>query len=204
VIGQLSPKGQFRILDELVSGLPAAMRRNMDPVRYVKDMGIQQFATSVVKPYISNRYAGMMFSSVGDPRGDVRAQSDETTCIQELEKAGIPTEMAQTNVFIARREAVAGYMTRLCGPKEAAFLLSPRCAILRKGFQGAYKYREIRDTKEKREPEKNIFSHVQDATQYLAMHTAGGGYDNRGGDSEAYTGPDRAFPIRDVSFRAWD
>lgn len=206
VIAQVSPKGQLRVLDELVSGAPLSMRRNLDPDRYVPDMGIRQFATSVVKPYITTRYENMVFTSIGDPRGDVRAQSDETTCIEELERAGIPTEMARTNIFIARREAVSGYLTRLIGPREAAFLLSPRCHVLRKGFQGAYKYREVKDTREKREPEKNIFSHVQDGLQYIAMYAAGDNFLNRSGDGGGalYAGSDRALPIKDAPFGAWD
>jgi hypothetical protein len=41
----------------------------------------------------------------------VRVQTDERTCLQELEEAGIATEAANTNDFIPRREAVAFFLT---------------------------------------------------------------------------------------------
>lgn len=156
VFCQITPRGQLLVIDELTSD----------------GEGIRSFANNTVKPYLINVYGGMRFNGVGDPSGKARAQSDETTCLQELAEAGIPTEMAPTNAFIPRREAVAGYMNRMTEGKPG-FMLSPRCKTLRKGFQGKYRYRRIRGATGERNsdvPEKlHPWSDVQDALQYAAL-----------------------------------
>ena len=54
---------------------------------------------------------------------------------------------------------------------KAGFLLSPSCNQLRKGFLGGYHYRRIQTSGERYEdrPNKNKFSHVHDALQYLML-----------------------------------
>jgi hypothetical protein len=155
IIMQLSPKGQLRVLDELVS----------------ENMGIQQFARDVVKPFLFNNYSGMTVKSWGDPAGTQRAQTDEKTCIDMLGACGIPTSPAYTNVFTARREVVAGYLTKITDG-EPGFLLSPTCKVLRKAFLGGYMYERVQVSGEERfkdQPCKNRFSHPSDGLQYGAL-----------------------------------
>jgi hypothetical protein len=55
-------------------------------------------------------------------------------------------------------------------------LLDPCCQVLRKGFNGGYKYRRIQVTGEERfteEPMKNQYSHPHDALQYVALESGG-------------------------------
>jgi hypothetical protein len=55
--------------------------------------------------------------------------------------------------------------------------LSPNCKTLRKGFNGAYKYRRLQIAGEERfteKPDKNEFSHPHDALQYVALRLRGG------------------------------
>jgi len=159
IISQVSKRGQWRILDELVS----------------EDMGIRQFSTAVVKPFLANVYPGLSIESVADPAGNQRAQTDEKTCYDELSAADLKTRPAWTNEFTARREAVAGFLTRLVDG-EPAFLLSPSCKTLRKGFNGGYRYRRLQVSGEDRytdSPEKNGYSHPHDALQYAGLHIAG-------------------------------
>jgi hypothetical protein len=170
VFGQQSPRGQVRIIDEL----------------YVEDMGLQKFVTEIVKPHIGNNYSGMRVLSYGDPAGVQRAGTDEQTCFQLLAKLGIPTEPTESNATIARTEAVSDYLNRM-SDGEPAFMLSPKCRILRKGFNGGYRYKRmpIAGTTEYRfkdAPEKNKFSHPHDALQYCCMgiREMGGGTGTRG------------------------
>lgn len=160
IIGQMSPKGQLLILDELVA----------------EDMGIRQFATDVVKPLLLNKYQRNKFISVGDPAGMNRAQTDERTCFQELHEAGIATEPANTNDFIPRRESVAFYLNRMSSG-EPGFLLSPTCKSLRKGFIGGYRYERLKVAGERYRdrPVKDRFSHPHDALQYLCLKVRDGG-----------------------------
>ena len=56
------------------------------------------------------------------------------------------------------------------------FLIDPCCKVLRKGFNGGYKYRRIQVVGEERfteEAMKNSYSHPHDAVQYAAMETGG-------------------------------
>jgi hypothetical protein len=160
IIGQMSPKGQLLILDELVA----------------EDMGIRQFAAEVVKPVLLNKYSRNRIESVGDPAGMNRAQTDERTCFQELLEAGIATEPANTNDFIPRRESVAFYLNRMAGG-EPGFLLSPNCRQLRKGFLGGYRYERLKVAGERYRdrPVKDRFSHPHDALQYLCLKVRDGG-----------------------------
>jgi hypothetical protein len=54
--------------------------------------------------------------------------------------------------------------------------VDPKCKVVRKGFNGGYKYRRIQVTGEERytdEPMKNAYSHPHDALQYLALECGG-------------------------------
>ena len=174
---QMSPKGQLLILDELVS----------------EDMGIRQFYSEVVRPFILQKYSRHRIEAVGDPAGNIRAQTDEKTCMQELLSLGMICEPAPTNEFLARRESVAFFLQRMSssGP---GFILGPDCKMLRKGFNGGYRYERIRasgTTKFKDRPVKDKFSHVHDALQYGCLHMRN------------EMNPVRRKPIREASTGGW-
>lgn len=157
VISQISPRGQFLVLNELCS----------------KDMGIRQFANDIVKPFLSMNYHGAHIQGCGDPAGMSRKDTDEKTCFQELAEAGIAAVPAASNSFIARREAVAGYLNRMIDGKPA-FQLDPSCDRLRRGFNGRYQYRRLQVVgadRFKDVPDKNEYSHPHDALQYAAMYS---------------------------------
>ena len=149
---QFTPKGQFRIINELVS----------------EDMGIKRFAEQVVKPHIFNNFPGMKIVGYGDPAGNQRAQTDEKTCLQILNAVGIPTVAAPSNNFTDRREAVANLLTSQ-RDGEPCFIVSPNCKNTIKGFNGGYQYRKLQVAGEDRfteSPNKNSFSHLADSIQY--------------------------------------
>lgn len=161
VISQLTSRGQWRILDELIADR----------------MGIKQFLASTVRPYLSKNYAGFEIEEgTGDPAGKAGSDADENTPYAELEKAELPAEPAPTNNFIPRRDAVADFLTRLIDG-EPAFQLSPKCKTLRKGFIGRYKLKRVQVSGQERykdEPDKDDFSHPQDAAQYTALRILAG------------------------------
>lgn len=161
VFMQLLPNGQLRILDELVS----------------QSMGIRQFVRSALKPHLANYYQGASVIVYGDPAGLQRSQvSDEETCLLELKKAGLLAEPAHTNSFIARREAVAGFLTSMASNGEPALLIDPKAKTVRKGFQGGYQFARVQVSGQEERyhnvPIKNRFSHPADATQYGALMIA--------------------------------
>lgn len=169
VIGQLSPRGQLRILEEMVA----------------EDMGITRFARDVVKPRIQSRYAGFQVGlSWADPAGSNRSETDERTAIGILNDQyggerldmGFFTEPAPTNVPTARIEAVNSFLTKVVD-QAPGFLLDASCRYLRKGFNGAYSYRRVQIAGQERyhdKPDKGPYSHPHDALQYLALAAQGG------------------------------
>lgn len=155
-ICQLSPKGQFLVLDELVA----------------EDMGIQQFARDVVVPHLSMNYSGFTFQGVGDPSGMSRKDTDEKTCFMELAEQKIPCVPAASNNFTARREAVAKYLTKMTGG-QPGFLIDPKADKNRRGHRGRYQFNRIQVSGERFRdvPDKNEFSHPCEATQYAALYS---------------------------------
>ena len=133
------------------------------------DMGIVRFA-EVLRTEIATRYSDCDVYIIGDPAGDFRAQTDESTPFQILRGAGLNARPAPSNDVSLRLESVSGPLGRMV-EGEPGFLIDRRCTQLIKGFDGGYQYRRIQTSGERYEdkPEKNHFSHVHDALQYLLL-----------------------------------
>lgn len=156
-ICQVSPRGQLLVLDEL----------------FAKDMGIRQFARDIVRPHLAINYPGMSFQACGDPAGMAKSQNDEKSCFMELAEEGIACVPAVTNAFVGRREAVAKYLTRMSDGKPC-LIVDPKADMIRRGFNGRYQYKRLQVVGAERfkdVPDKNDYSHLQDALQYAALYS---------------------------------
>lgn len=156
VFAQYTPYGQLQIIDEL----------------FKKGMGMEQFCEMHLMPKLVNEYDlldGTRIIAVGDPAGNRRADSNETTAMQILHNYNIPVVPCMTNALLARLESVRSFLNSNMGG-QPALRLSPKCEILRKGFQGNYRFETFRNdsARLKEEPEKNDYSHLHDALQYVA------------------------------------
>ena len=160
IIGQISPRGQLRILEELIG----------------EDMGIEQFTTGVLKPELTTKYKSNPYIAVGDPAGKERSQNNAKSVFRELRDNGIIAVAADTNNLAPRHESVRYFLSRLRDGR-ATFQLSPKCKVLRKGFNGGYRYKKLQvkgtDDRYAPKPEKDMFSHPHDALQYLCMYLRG-------------------------------
>jgi len=159
VVGQITPFGQLRILREYTC----------------KRGGIKQFATDVVIPQLKTNFPEAKIVSFGDPAGNQASQADsDVTCLQMLRTLGLPTMPAPTNDFLPRRQAVMDFLNRLVDGKPA-LLIDKSCKMIRKGFSGGYHFSRVQVAGEARfrdVPNKNKFSHVADAVQYLCLGVA--------------------------------
>jgi len=157
VISQYEPKGQWKTIHEFCAS----------------EMGIRSLAMNVVKPFILATYPGFPIISGCDPAGAHRSEIDENlTCIIELKNCGFSVKPAWTNSLEARFSAVDNLLTRRIEGNIPAFLLSPECKVLRKGFNGEYKRRQLQVTGAEiyaEGPVKNTFSHPHEALQYAVM-----------------------------------
>lgn len=159
-ICQVTPTGQFRVLDEVVT----------DPDG--DGMGLRAFMRDAVRPMLLTKYAGMRWISRGDPSGVARDGND-LTCFDIQAQEGIPTEPASTNAVESRLDSVRKYMLAQANG-EPGFLVSPSATVIRKGFLGGYRHRRVQvagDARYKDEPDKNRYSHPHDALQYAALGT---------------------------------
>lgn len=178
IFTQMSPTGQLQVQAELVS----------------EDMGIRQFYSDVVKPFMLQKYPAMKVEAVGDPAGVNRSQNDAKTCYEELLSLGLHCSPAHTNAFVARRESVAFFLTRLAGGIPG-FALDPSCKVLKKGFLSGYRYERIQTSgvaRFKDSPVKDRFSHPHDALQYNCLYVRGGGSSRR-----------QSQPVEAVGAKGW-
>ena len=156
IIAQLTQRGRLQLLAELVSDR----------------MGLKQFITLIVKPFLANELNGFTVGlSCADPAGTAASQTDQQSCLELLNDAGIDTIPAPTNALEPRLNAVRDFLCRLVDG-EPGFIMSQHCPTLRKGFNGGYKYERIKvsgDERYKDKPCKNRYSHIHDALQYLCL-----------------------------------
>lgn len=163
VIAQVTPRGRLNVLRSL------SCRRG----------GIRQFVLETVKPCLMRDFPGLRYHGWGDPAGQQGSQVDEVTCIDELNRLGFPTYAAATNDFAARRDAVNNFLSYILQDCQAALLLDPACVDLRDGFLGGYHYRRVQtldiEARYQEAPNKNEYSHIHDALQYLCLGASGQG-----------------------------
>jgi hypothetical protein len=158
----LAQRGQIQVFAEQVA-------EDMGAVNFAREL-----ATRLKREHRTRSTRGW-----GDPAGEQRAQTDEKTPYIIFREQGIPIAPAPTNDFTMRREAVAGLLTRLTLKGRPALVISPRCTTLRKGMAGGYCFKRVQVSGDERyqdKPDKNRFSHVCEALQYLAV---GEGEDRR-------------------------
>lgn len=117
------------------------------------------------------------FEIYGDPAGDTRSQTDETTPYSVLAENGISASPVYTNDFTIRRDTIGELMLRLTFDGKPAFCITKNARVLRKALQGGYQYKRMQvsgDAKFKDVPDKNKFSHVAESLQYLGIGATGG------------------------------
>lgn len=154
LFAQQMPNGQWRKHSELVTD----------------NMGIIRFAVEMQR-HIALFYPNYKIGTfTGDPSGP-RSGSDERTPFEILAAHKLFCKPAQTNDPTLRIEAARAPMSRMIDG-EPGMLVHSRCRVLRKGYAGGYNYRRVQMSGDERfrdEPDKNVYSHVCDADQYVML-----------------------------------
>lgn len=192
---ELAPRAPIRVgLDfgltpaAVIAARDAAGRWRIRSEVVTEDMGATRFA-DVLGRHLRERYADHPIDAItGDPAGDQRAATDESTVYDVLRAHGIAARPAPTNDWIQRRDGFASLLTKLVDG-EPAMLVHPDCRVLRKALAGGYCLRRLqvvgrdafRDV-----PDKNEFSHVAEAGQYLVLG---------GGEGRAVIRPQRTVAL---------
>lgn len=170
-IGQLI-NGQMRVIAEVWSD----------------DADTKRFARDHVKPFLQKHFHGFRVGfSFGDPAGSTRGEgegkssigilNDKYVAVGETPLAmGFTTRPApHNNDPTLRRNAVNSFLLGMRSGK-ACFVVDKGCSRIVKGFQGGYHYRKVqgKDGRWSEKPNKNHYSHIHDALQYLAQGFQGG------------------------------
>lgn len=178
LFGQRTMLGRWHWIDELVT----------------TDMGAKRFG-NLLRSKLDREYLGATISGIfGDPAGDDRAQTDETTPFMILRGEGIPATPAPSNDPVLRREAVALPLGRLIDGVPG-LVIDPRCDTARKGMAGGYQYKRLQivgDARYHDKPNKNRFSHVCEAGQYMLLGAGEGKAVMRPVGAQAARRPGRA------------
>lgn len=154
IVAQLNFKGLV-LLDEL----PAT------------DESLEDFLDNYILPLLRTKYAGYNVVASGDPAGGQRSGLTKMTAIQVMTMRGIKTYPALTNKFSTRKEAVDFFLGR-----DEGFIISPHLTHVREVMGAGYVWKETRNNQGKvlDIADKNEFSHMADAIQYLALYARHG------------------------------
>jgi hypothetical protein len=159
IIGQLDHKGRLLVLEEVIA----------------EDIGLEQHIEKALRPaLLQERYFGKPVAMVGDPSGISKSSIYEETTFDVLKRMGMHAFPAPTNDIDPRLRAVEAF---LLGQRDGgpAFVIDrERCPVLVRALGGGYRYGKTRMGLRKLAPEKNEFSHVMDALQYLCLAAHGG------------------------------
>ena len=146
---------QLRVLDEFL----------------IEDKAMAAQMEEFVVPLLNTRYLNIQDRVIlMDPAGRARDSVEGVPLYVHLQnKYNIPVQLINDNKPSSRIAAVVTLLRRHKG-----LVLSNTCGGLRKGFLGGYHYAPKRvagpNKVYREEPDKNQYSHIHDAVQYIAMH----------------------------------
>lgn len=156
VIMQDTSFGQWRVLEELTA----------------EDTALIDFA-KVLRNTLYKDYPGYEVTFYGDPSGGFKDQHQKTA-FDIFRAQNIKVTPAQSNKLTIRINGVINRLNKLVNGLPMLVIDGKRCPVLRKGFNGGYRYKRLNVAGADRymdEPEKNQYSHVHDALQYVTLGT---------------------------------
>lgn len=135
-------------------------------------MGIKQHGFEL-KKFLAEKLNGYKVSqATGDPSG-VAQDGDDRTAFDLLKASGLICYPASTNEPSIRVETVNGLFRQMNGG-HPSLLIHPDCKMLRRACIDGYRFRKLNVSGNRydEKPDKNDWSHVAEALQYLLL---GGG-----------------------------
>lgn len=156
LIGQVDNRGRLLIFDEL----------------FTEDMGIEQFATQVIRPRMMRDWMGYSSFMVADPKGRDKSQVNEDSPFDVLKRIGFAVYPAATNKIDARLMSVEQLLLHQTdgGPQ---LMISNKCQTLITAMKYWYRYKRKTTGVLDDKPEKNHpWSDLADCLQYMCMSTS--------------------------------
>lgn len=148
--------GRLNVIDEIVT----------------EDCSLTEFIEDLLLPKIRTEYPLHKHIICGDPSGDDATSTiDRATSYQALRKYRLKVYKPHTNRFKPRRDAVLDLFKRRDG-----FAVHPNCKTFIGGAASGYCWKESKTPGAKLRPDKtNIYSHIHDAFQCVALYLQQGG-----------------------------
>jgi hypothetical protein len=167
VIGQMDMRGRLNILG--TSFVPKETT-----------MGVATFLDRLLIPKLTAKFPNFRRENIVfvlDPACFQRSQVDEKTIAAEVSKRGFQVIKAWTNDPEKRITAQETLLSRQIDG-EAGYLIDPDEAHLIAALEWGYRYKKQATDLTQPTIEKNHYSHIAEAGQYLALHcdTRGGGH----------------------------
>ena len=154
LITQMDHKGRLMCLEE-VAGV---------------DIGLEQHLKNNLLPaLLQSRYAGRPIVIVGDPSGAARDSLFEVNSFDLCKSMGLPAERAPTNDLDPRLRSVEAFLIRQVDGGGAILFDQQRCPTLVQAMNGGYRFSKTKDDESRSLPDKNPYSHVADALQYVCL-----------------------------------
>lgn len=150
VIGMLDSFGRLLVVDEVFAG----------------GMGVTRFVETKLGPLLAFKYANCDVRIYGDPAGVARAQTDERSCFEILRGFGYKAKPTGDNTLVERLGAVEARLTTLVDG-VGSVIISPHVQRLIAALSGGYRFKKTKGLTD--EPDKNEYSHIADAFQYLCV-----------------------------------
>jgi hypothetical protein len=136
-----------------------------------KGLNTRAFAPEVIAFCNSKYGTDVHYIDIIDPSAMWEGKTAEgKACADVMREYDMLPIAASTNDPQKRIDAVIELLMRLCSDGKPALQISPNCQMLIRGFEGGYHYPEkMTQAKRMDRPVKNLFSHIHDALQYVAL-----------------------------------
>lgn len=156
LVGQVDNRGRLLIFCEATS----------------VDMGIEQFATSTLRPLMVNQFTGLGSFMVGDPTGKDKGQITEESPFDALKRLGFRIYGAPTNDIEPRLRAVEQLFLRQIDGGPLLLIDGARCPQLVQALKFHYRYKRKTNMELDDKPEKtHPWSDLVDCLEYMALST---------------------------------
>lgn len=156
LICQIDHRGRLLVLEECIA----------------EDVGLELHVTRSLRPRLLDpRYLGRPVAIVGDPAGRAKGSIYEETSFEALERLGFKGAVfpAPTNDIDPRVGAVEAWLMRQSDGAGMVLIDKGRCPTLIRALSGGYRYAKTRGGQRKPTPDKNEYSHIMDAFQYVCL-----------------------------------
>ena len=156
VIGQIDNIGRLNCFDELMT----------------EDMGIEMFATTLLRPFLWKHYQGFRIFMVGDPKGRDKSQVNEESPFDVLKRLGFNIFPATTNSIDARLSAVDQVLLQQRDGGAMLRIDEEGCPVLCSAMKYNYRYRRKNNGQLDDKPDKSHpWSDLADSLQYMCLST---------------------------------